>query len=291
MSIFKKINSVLLKITNKDIDDLYWNNNNFDGKIKSTLEWFGGDNLETYIKNGNKKYGLKDITYKINEYGYRVNENNLSSKNIIACFGCSNTFGQGLPWNETWVSVLNKKLGSKWVTKNYGSCGASNDKISRLISNYLSYNKPKFICCYFPDIFRLEMFDCNGELKDFTPHDNNRDVYDYKSYKRISNEEYCVYNFIKNFKFIYNTCKLNKVNFYWNTWSIPILNLGKYGISKMLDFDSFTKSLFDDSDIYRDLPENFDWKLITARDGAHLGSFLHEKIAESFYKKIIKDIK
>jgi hypothetical protein len=297
----KKICNILSRLTkywsNAKLTYSVWDDNNFDGELGSVTSWYGseehGDVLEVYLKKGNKKYGLNDIEYHINKHGYRIgkNINRNRTENIIACFGCSNTFGQGLPWNEIWCSVLNKKLGDNWITKNYGMCGASNDQIARLINNYLSYNKPKIICCYLPDIFRLELYDVNGVLVNFTPHCTNLDVFDYKAYNRISNESYCIYNFIKNFKFIYSMCKMHNVTLYWNTWSEPVLDMGKKDITRYLDFNSFTESLFDDSDEYLAIPHKFDWKSNAARDGSHFGSFIHEKLADSFYKKIIKDFK
>lgn len=282
-------------MSDNNILSRYWGLDNFNGKLKSKHYWYGTDNLHIYIKNGNKKYGYEDVIYEINENGYRINTplNENKNSNVIACFGCSNTFGQGLPWNEIWVSVLNKKLGDNWKTINYGVCGASNDTVARLIYNYTQNNKPKIICCYFPEIFRLEFFDYNLQLKNFFPrkNDNNIHLEDYNAYKRLANEENCLFNFIKNFKLIQNLCKVNNITFYWNTWSENILNMGKEGISNNFDIDSFTGSLFDDSDVYRHQPDNFDWHNNSARDGAHFGSFVHEKLADSFYKKIIKDFK
>jgi hypothetical protein len=292
---FKIIKKFFLDLTNNHILSKYWNLNNFDGKLKSKKYWHGTDNHQNYIKKGNKKYGCEDVLYEINEHGYRINTSSPTNKtsNIIACFGCSNTFGHALPWDETWVSVLNKKLGDNWTTINYGVCGASNDTIARLIYNYTLNNKPKIICCYFPEIFRLEYFDVNLMLNNFTllKESNIGNVDDYNAYKRLATEENCLFNFIKNFKFIQNLCKLNNIIFYWNTWSENILNMGKEGISNNFDFDSFTGSLFDDSDVYKHQPNNFDWRSNSARDGAHFGSFVHERLANSFYKKIIKDYK
>jgi hypothetical protein len=289
------IKKYFLKITNNDIISEYWNSNNFDGKFKNKTYWYGNDDIKNFILKGNKKYGYNDVLYEFNEYGFRINTSSTknNSSNKIACFGCSNTFGQGLPWDETWVSVLNKKLGNNWVTKNYGVCGASNDTIARLVSNYINNNKPKIICCYFPEIFRLEFFDKNLDLNNFFPSrvDNRSPITDYNAYKTLATEENCFFNFIKNFKLIQNLCLSNNIKFYWNTWSENILGLGKENIIKLLDYNSFTGSLYDDSDIYKHIPNNYDWHINSARDGAHFGTLINEKLANSFYKKIIKDFK
>lgn len=295
MKTFRLIKKYFLKITNEDIISKYWNSNNFDGLLKNKKYWYGRDNHENFIKNGNKKYGHEDIIYELNEHGFRINtsSNKNNSSNLISCFGCSNTFGVGLPYNETWPNVLNTLLGDNWSVKNYGVSGASNDTVARLISNYIINNKPKIICCYFPEIFRLEYFDKNLDLKVFFPlkTDNYCSMSDYNAYKTLSTEENCLFNFIKNFKLIQNLCLSNNIKFYWNTWSENILSLDKENIIKILDYNSFTGSLYDDSDIYKHIPDNYDWHINSARDGAHFGSLVHEKLADSFYKKIIKDFK
>jgi hypothetical protein len=296
MKSFRLIKKYFLKITNEDIISKYWNSNNFDGKLKNKTYWYGRDDIKNFILNGNKKYGYYDVLYELNEYGFRINTsaNKNNSSDVISCFGCSNTFGVGLPYHETWPSVLNTLLGDDfWVVKNYGVCGASNDTIARLICDYINNNKPKIICCYFPEIFRLEFFNSNLDLKNFFQLriDNNCSVNDYNAYKTLSTEENCLFNFIKNFKLIQNLCLSNNIKFYWNTWSENILGLGKENIIKLLDYNSFTGSLYDDSDIYKHIPDNYDWHIDSARDGAHFGTFVNEKLADSFYKKIIKDFK
>ena len=295
MKSFRLIKKYFLKITNTDIISKHWNSNKFDGILKNKMHWYGRDDIKNFILNGNKKYKQEDVLYEINEYGFRINTllNKKESSNIIACFGCSNTFGVGLPYHETWPSVLNTILGDVWEVKNYGVSGASNDTITRLVCNYINNNKPKIICCYFPEIFRLEFFDKNLDLKNFFPLqiDNHCSVTDYNAYKTLSTEENCIFNFVKNFKLIRYLCLSNNINFYWNTWSENILDMGKSGITSNFDFDSFTGSLYDDSDIYKYLPDNYNFHNDTARDGAHFGAIVNEKLADSFYKKIIKDFK
>jgi hypothetical protein len=261
-----------------------WKNSKFDGKIVETMKWHTKDNYENYLKNGNKKYGVDDIIYEINEYDYRTNSliNDKKTDNVIACFGCSHTFGAGLPWEETWPAVLNEKLGSDWVVKNYALCGAANDNIARLIYNYTLEHNPKYICVFLPDVLRMELYDYNLEhFNNFLPTDNDEvDKYDaeklkyYDSYRTIAVDENGIYNFIKNFKFIDMVCKEKNIPWFWCTWSDLIV------LSSKRFRDDFLRS-----DNYINLSD-FETFLDVARDGRHFGKNTCKTIAERFYNKI-----
>jgi hypothetical protein len=296
MKTFKLIQKFLNNSISKDILQNYWYFNEFESKVIKTEYWYGTDTPQNYLLEGNKKYGFGDVTYHINKYGYRVNPtNNDKNENIIACFGCSNTFGVGLPLNQTWSYLIEKKLNNGFIVKNYGVSGASNDTIARLIFNYTIKYKPKIICCYFPEIFRMELFNNQSKLEFLTPSyggtnlDPNSSFY--KAYKEISSIDNCLFNFIKNFKLIQFICNNNDIKFYWNTWSDNILDMSKQNIINNLDFNSFTGSLYDgdDAESYKLIPDNYEWRANSARDGSHFGELINEKLSDSFVRKIKKD--
>lgn len=268
-------------------DNLYinnWNNPNFDGKIIATKKWFGKDNYENYLKNGNKDYGLEDIDYDMNEYGFRTSSktNDKKTEKTIACFGCSHTFGAGLPWNETWTFGLNSLMGEEWDVRNYGVCGASNDMVSRHIHNYTLNHNPNYICVFLPETLRMELYDQNkNDFNNFLPTDNDEvSKYNiekwkyYRSYRDIANEENGMYNFIKNLKFIDMICKTKNIPWFWCTWAYPIL----------FSSDELKNQLFNMDNYVGD--SNVEKYLDVARDGRHFGKKTCKKIAESFYDKI-----
>lgn len=288
------IKSFFLKKTNSLIEvlDPYWKCEKFDGDIKHVTKWYMPDTFTRYIKDTNKSYTSDDIIYEINENGFRVSSNfpyNNSNK-IIACFGCSHTFGIGLPWDEIWHHKLSEYLNFEYTVKNYGFGGASNDMISRLIYNFTLNNKPDIICCFFTDITRMEIINeydgvllnfldsliSNlGEIKNDT---EKRELFEtYNAYKKISTEKNSIYNFYKNLKFIEKICESNNIIFYWSTWSESILSFKSSDMQKI-----FNKSFIniDLSDVL-----NAD----SARDKIHYGKNFHKKLAEKFYNKIIND--
>lgn len=258
----------------------YWNNNDFDGEIISNNIWYGGDNLKNYNEKGNKDYKPEDIRYEFNNFFYRTSKetNYNKSENIIACFGCSNTFGQGLPFEETWPYKLNEYLGfDKWTVKNYGICGASNDTISRLIYNYTLKNTPKAICCFLPETLRMELLSSDEFVSYMPQKSNNNDSYVHSGYLKILSEEYGIYMFIKNYRFIESICKNKNIDFYWYTWSKPIFDFQKQK-NGILPKENYLNDLFESSYNFCDEPR--------ARDGGHFGKIVHEKIANAFYQKL-----
>lgn len=268
-----------------------WNNFNFDGKIVETLEWYQSDNLENYLKQGNKEYENKKVVYEMNEHGFRTNSktNEVKKNKKIACFGCSHTMGEGLLWEETWPYALNEMVGDEWDVRNYAVCGASNDMISRLVYNYTLKNKPDFICIHFTEVLRMELFDVQSEnFNNFIPTDtdeiskwkNFEKWKTYRAYRTIANEENGIHNFIKNFKFIEMICKNKNIPWYWSTWSIPIIFSSNEFKREILNIDNYCK-MNEDVDSYLDV----------ARDGGHFGVKTCKEIAKIFFEKLNYDNK
>lgn len=284
--IIEKTKTYFLQKTfdSKKYDDI-WDINNFDGKILSDNELDSISYNVNFLKQKKQEATKnKNIIYKLNEYGYRTFEkiNDVVKDNTVACFGCSNTFGIALNIEETWPYKLNEYLGfDNWIVKNYGVNGASNDCISRLIYNYVINNKPKAICCLFPDFFRMEFFDANASLKSFVKEsEDNIKKFSfmewefYKAYKKISNEENSINNFIRNFKFIKLLCDSKNIKLYWSSWSKIMSIFDDDFIKQHLDYDSYINPI--------SYEKHFDY----ACDNLHIGPNISKKIAEGFYKKI-----
>lgn len=287
MNIPSKVKNLFLKYTN-DLSEIfsYWGEEIFDEKIEFKTKWFLSDNLETYLNTNNNLYGINDIIYEVGKNGFRLSSKITydNNKKTIACFGCSNTFGIGLPWEDIWVSKLSEFL-PEYNVRNYGFPGASNDMISRLIYNFtLKEEKPETICCFFPEINRREIVNehdgllinyLNSLLSNIEDVEDKNDKQEYMktflAYKVLSHEKNSFYNFLKNLKFIETLCKLHNINFYWTTWSLSLLS-----INHKFYNESFIK--MDPSEV-----QNQD----TARDHAHFGKELNLKLANLFYKKIV----
>lgn len=291
LDIFKKY--ILGHFADIKILDGYWDINNFDGNIVKLTHWY---NDYEKLLGCHNQYTADGITYEINEHGYRTTAivNNKVADKTIACFGCSNTFGIGLPWAETWPAILQQNLSSEYIVKNYGVPGASNDMISRLIHNYLSYNKPDAICCYLPEISRAELYS-DKAYKNFFPYDMGGidskfklDKNDLKAFQQLYSVESCVYNFIKNFKFIEAMCMQHDVKLYWYTWSGYFLFLKPEVINKHLNIEKMI-TVFDNcqTNTLARCVEYYKMNAKKARDNLHIGKKMSMRLGEGFYKKIL----
>ena len=277
------------------IDDV-WDVDSFSDDIVKTSHWYNEYEKQEYANKGSKHYRAEDVLYETTAAGFRSSKNikNNTADKTIACFGCSNTFGIGLPWDETWPVVLQQRLDNSYVVKNYGLPGASNDTIARLIHNYLRFNKPDAICCYFPEISRVELFS-EGKYKTFFPYDMGSidsslklNKSDLRAFQQLYSVEAYIYNFVKNFKFIEALCNSYNVKFYWHTWSLFLLALKSNIITEHLNERNMI-NLFDNSVTsgMAKYTRYFKINKQKARDDKHIGKQMCEKIGTGFYNMII----
>ena len=101
---------------------------------------------DTLLRCRNKKHFLsfpKKISYKYNSKGFRDDEWPEDLSDVIWCVGDSFTVGIGQPFEETWPSLLQKKLGKRCL--NIGQDGCSNDTMALRIKEIYKLHSPKLI--------------------------------------------------------------------------------------------------------------------------------------------------
>jgi hypothetical protein len=122
-----------------------------------TLLWCGSDSKENFTSNIkdthnnklldlngwiNSSHARTKFTYEFNSHGFRSREINLSHPGF-AVFGCSFTFGIGLPNYELYHTYINHAI--KIPVDNFGVLGASNGLMFRLAQYWLPIIKPHFV--------------------------------------------------------------------------------------------------------------------------------------------------
>ncbi len=281
----------------------YWNDDAFDfgDSCIETSFWDSTDNEENFETRGNKTYNKTEIIYNLNVSGFRLSKNTehtVSNPSTIACFGCSHTFGVGLKYEDTWPSILETLLEGKYQVNNYGISGASLDTISRVIYSYLLTQTPSIICCLLPDIFRRELFDSDSTESPnnymYIGEDDwvfgsslkekcekaNFPFLDYRAYRRFTDEPNCIFNFIRNLKFIESMCNQHNIPILFATWDSYTLNYITTTKHKSIfnNFATMTKS---------EIQTFLNWlEGDKARDGIHFGKTTSQKYANLFYKNI-----
>ena len=106
----------LNQFDSQNIDEVTLYTHNFGVSKQREFQFIGPEEEQNY---NNWKY--EQFTYKLNQYGFRIE--NMCSKVDIGAFGCSFTFGQGLPTNMLWHDLVGQ-IRNKSV-HNFGICGAS----------------------------------------------------------------------------------------------------------------------------------------------------------------------
>lgn len=110
-----------------------------------------------YVQRSSTNKGIEDSDpdndYRSNSWGCRDDEYT-EAVDILAA-GCSMTFGQGVPEETRWSSVLGKSLGMSVAT--IAIPGWSTQAAISAVMNYImKFGKPKIIALYLPDFWRMD---------------------------------------------------------------------------------------------------------------------------------------
>jgi len=131
------------------------------------------ENREKLDKNGWLTH--PGFEYRYNHFGFRGD--NFTNVPDGLVFGCSHTFGAGLPEHDTWVSRFSKI--SNTTVWNLGVNGAATDTVYRLVSFWVRHIRPQFVLVFAPPSFRYEITEDNktwaiknvhGRLDNFSKH-------------------------------------------------------------------------------------------------------------------------
>jgi hypothetical protein len=251
------------------------------------------------IKNNKTKFKEDDVEYHISSFGYREKKTIEEMSNLIGVWGCSYTFGVGVPDKDIFPIILEDKLKSSIY--NFGIPGAGIQKISK--SFIVNNNLFKFKTAFFvlPSLYRFEYisFNCYDTPKevpietvssfDFIPNwfpKHNKEV------SRKSKMLYEIYDdasfmveLVRNLELIKQNAEINGTKLYFTTWCDTTYNLlVKYEICD-IEIVKFIENM-----------EFFIGQTVNdfARDGLHPGIRSHQETANvlhDLYKGIKQDVK
>lgn len=136
--------------------------------------WEGTDSLQAFKERVKKHpsadteyYQKNPIVYKFNNKGFRTPDDFSKGEKGNIFLGCSHTFGTGHYLENTWSSMLSKKVGGKFF--NLSVPGSGIGTASRLLRYWINELDVQNIFLYYPHKYRYE-FSWRKSHSTYMPH-------------------------------------------------------------------------------------------------------------------------
>lgn len=255
---------------------------------------------------------LEDVSYYLNNVGARGNWDvrNINKNDfIIVVFGCSFTFGVGMPYESTFSSIILRRLSKYYPNAkliNLGFPGGSISKTLKLYKYLTDCCKVDIAIFNFPTQWREELV---IPTKKFTPNKTqiinfqnlipnvppsyNKDLEKkHKEFYSYTTNQTALYNNFKNISHIDLIGKYHNIHNYYTSWDYDIYNLIKIKYpSKTLPYFNFYENrklppsdyFSEDGNIYKYMG--------FARDGMHPGVLSHGAFGDTSANYILIDQK
>lgn len=257
---------------------------------KYSTVWLPSDTYTQYkeaLKDPNKEifYNKNDVTYDVNQDYFRcddIREISTKKQPVLLSFGCSMTFGIGLPESETWPvilgNIIKEKTGEDVKVVNFGSSASGYGHVDRL-SNYMHLFNVKYISCLFPPLFRKTLIRDDGTIETVLPAAMKSD---YNTSKKINILSNLISHSSKTFN--YEREMVNK-----KLESISKLLNVPY--SSILNSEEHIDSMFDSSEILLEHGKQHGINRLTrnARDGMHPGNEFTLNVAYKMSKVLFNE--
>jgi hypothetical protein len=154
-----------------------------------------------------------NITYDLNDQGYRCGAFEGTSGLKLLSVGCSFVFGTAIPYEDTFsyqlARALELEIGRPTVNWNLSCPARSSDYVARMISTCVPSLQPDLVVINFPVITRREFFADTGRILGFTPNLPDKVVRDFlppealdihKAFSSLISLPNDIRNFILNFR-------------------------------------------------------------------------------------------
>ena len=275
----------------------------------SDSKWFLTDDEKTFNANSHRaKYGINDITYKFNKYGFRSIEFDHDPDMInVLVVGESNSIGIGLPFEEVWFNVLEKRLREEGLSKikffNMSAGAVTLDQMAIMINQSYDKLKPDYTMVIGPSFFASSYFRSEPEKSTDFLHfsltarfdspdgklipDNifiPPELHDISStYSENLNLANCFFKSLFAYSFIKRICAENFLIYFRNP---TIYNINVVDEITRYDSDFPERFLHMTAPLLSPMtcpPDGF------ARDFIHVGKDHHIKIANFNYDKLKND--
>lgn len=261
-------------------------------RANTELAWHAYDIPTNYLEVNSKGANIypkecKELSYAFNNHGFRSDNFEEHSEFPILFTGCSYTEGIGLPLNKVWNNRLLYKIksatGKNIPFWNLALAGAGLDSIANgLYWHSIKFKrKLNYIVILFPPFARREYtYNTKGIKTWFHPQspglEDDSKVVD----KLFMDLEFIKYQSIKNLMSIDAVSKSLNAKVVYSMWDF-------LGTSMATEVKIIQENFPDFQYIkYPDLKYDIDF----ARDSAHPGPSMHEKISQVFWDEYFKEL-
>ncbi len=240
------------------------------------------------IKDKKTKLRDEDVNYHISPLGYRNSRTVEEMHNSVGVWGCSYTFGVGVPYADIYSNILENKLNTP--VHNFGIPGAGIQKITRSFlvnNNYFKFKTAFFVM---PSLYRFEYLsfnDYNTEkevpsdnvstydlIPNWTPKHNKTLAKKSRMFYELHDEAFFIMEFNKNLELIRQNAELNGTKVYFTTWCNRAYKfLLKYSMPEI----ELVQFIENNENMISGSVQDF------ARDGFHPGLRSHQATADILY--------
>jgi len=271
-------------------------NKNLIEEVSYTLKE-NKNGLKTFV-NSNPNDIYKEIEYVLNKYSFRTHVFELLKTNEVNILtsGCSNTFGQEMPNELIWPSLLKNivEQKNKNINVKLYNLGVPGLDTTRIITNCYTfiekYGKPDYICMLLPPIQRTLRLDKDNKLfktKQDPDYFDNVEHFAKIFFEKKSTLSLEFFNNIFTIKNFETFCKINNIKLAWFCWekiSQKIYeNLNFNNLISLINFENETVELLTE----HKKNNNKYWHF--AADNNHLGLIQHISWSNLFFDKIMEN--
>lgn len=249
------------------LDMLYYSNLH----NKAGLEMgFPGVGTFKYLNEAEKdrsKKNYKDFEYVINDIGFRGTYPTTNKKRIMGFFGCSMTFGEGLPEEDNFPYQLSKHYSRDWL--NLGMCGAGAQRIALIFQAATQIWDIETAVITLPNYGRFHYIDKENTMLSIIPphrHSSTEGEAVRQSLVKHFSDQYLMSATKDAASFIVSIAREKNIKLILGSWDYETREILKIGLN-------YNPAIF-----------TYDHRIESARDNCHPGP-----IACSAYTNEIKD--
>jgi len=166
-----------------------------------------------------------DWEYVINRYNFRETWDFNSPRPKIGFFGCSFTFGEGIKYKDTFVSMVSKQF--NFNSFNLAVGGSSLQRVAKTFSAASKVIDFDYAVFTLPHWHRQMYIDDQGKIINLIPHWPHQHYEELSNQLTALNEEYYIVQAVSYVNWIHDLAEHKNIKIILSSWDIPLNDLCK----------------------------------------------------------------